>query len=248
MNRIRLVAIIAVASLLTAACVFAQSSTGSGQAGTQGNTQVNGNASAPDANASAGANASADASAQADVERLRKSIESRAAKASAKARARAAAQLELSAKSADQSAETRGADQVASRLGAEFGMTSDAVTSERSQLDASWGNLMIAHTLAANSKTDVSAAQLIELKKSGMGWGEIAAGLGYDLGSAVSATRAESRVVAGDAKSSGHVAVINGEGAKAGVSANASLGAATRATHAKAGAGVGVGAGIKIGH
>ena len=243
MSRIRLMGALSVALLLGATAAFAQSGASS-QTGAQGNAQINSNATANDANASLNANASADAGAKASAERMRKSIEDRAAKVSAKARTKADAELDVSAKTTDESAETKGDANVASLLAAEFGMTADAISAEKSELDASWGNLMIAHTLAANSNTAVTAAELVQLKKDGMGWGQIAAGLGFNLGSAVKATVAESKIAAGEAKANGHVAVINGAGAKAGLGTNANVNAATRGANAKAGAGVGV----KIGH
>jgi hypothetical protein len=247
MSRIRLMAALTVALLLASTAAFAQSSA-SGQTGAQGNAQVTNttNTTTTDANASMNANASAEATAKADAEQMKRNLTDRAAKVSSKARAKADADLELAAKAANDKAE-QGED-VASRLAGEFNMTAEAITNEKSSLDASWGNLMIAHTLAANSKSGVTAAQLIELKKDGMGWGQIAAGLGYDLGSAVRASKAESKIAAGEAQADGHAAVINGEGAKAGVGATAGLNAATRGAHVKAGAGVGVGTGVKIGH
>src|SRR5207244_1169896 len=117
---------------------------------------------------------------------------------SAAARAKAEARLEASAKRADDEAKATGDAKVAARLATEFGMTAEALMAEKNDLSTSWGQLMIAHSLAANSKTDLTVAQLIQLRGE-MGWGQIAAGLGLKLGETVSAVRAESKVATGTA-------------------------------------------------
>ena len=61
---------------------------------------------------------------------------------------------------------------MAERLGTEFGVSAQAITDERAKLNASWGQLMIAHTIAANSKTGVTAEQLLEMKRDNMGLGQ----------------------------------------------------------------------------
>src|SRR5437867_11585576 len=103
---------------------------------------------------------------------------------------------------------------------------------------------MIAQTLALNSKSDVTADQLITLHKDGMGWGQIAAGLGLRLGEVVSAVNAESHVASGQAKADGKVAVVHGEGAKAGLGAGAGVHAGGQGV--KAGASLGVETGVKV--
>src|SRR5437899_10397045 len=101
---------------------------------------------------------------------------------------------------------------------------------------------MIALALSANAKASVTAEQLLQLRADHMGWGQIAAGLGLDLGDAVSAAKAEARVAAGLAKPDRRVAVIHGEGARAGAGAGlgavASLHAHRPRTSAARGAGV----------
>ena len=248
MTSIRSIATLALAGLLFAAVALAQSGAAGGQA--QGSAGANGAAHAANQNAqvSSVVNASAEANAKLSTEEMRKQIDQRCTKVSAKAIAKAETQLDASAHNVDATVKAQGWDKVATRLAPEFGMTTEALATEKSQLDASWGNLAIANTLAANSKTGVSAAQLIELQKSGMGWGKIAAGLGYNLGSVMSAAQAESHVAAGAAKSDGHVALIHGEGARAGVGANAGLNAGVHGANAKAGANVGVGVGVKVPH
>jgi len=153
--------------------------------------------------------------------------------ASAQARSKADAKFEAAAKKADADASAQGEAKIAGRLGAEFGMTAEELTTEREALGCSWGELMIAHSLHALSTTEVSVAQLFELRKDNTGWGQIAAGLGLKLGETVSAVQAEGRVAAGLAKPDGKVAATRA-GAKGGAVV------AGEQTAAQAGAGAGV--------
>jgi len=127
-----------------------------------------------------------------------------------------------------------------------------ALAEEQTELGASCGQLMIAHTLSANSKVEVTAQQLFQLRKDGMGWGQIAAGLGFNLGDAVSAVNAEGRVAGGEARADGKVAAIGGPGARSGLGidggAGANLGVGHGAHGVGVGAGAGLGVGIKVGH
>jgi len=218
-------------------------STASTNAQTQaaGSGVVNGAGASGDAQASLVENASVDPSA------LRKQIEAKAEKVSAKARARAEAKLEATAKEVDAEAEAaQGDSKIAGRLATEFGMSTDDLIAEKDATGASWGGLMIAHTLDANTATDVTVADLVAMHEGGMGWGEIAAGLGLNLGEAVSAVQAEGKVASGTLKADGKVAVAHGLGAKAGVGLGVKANAASQASGAKVGATAGVGAGIKI--
>ena len=119
---------------------------------------------------------------------------------------------------------------------------------QQSELDATWGDLKIAHTLKSNARSAIGVDQLIHLEKSGIGWGTLAAGLGLELNSVVTSVKAEQRVAQGLAKSDGKVAVIRGEGAHAGLSANAGFGASAGAGNAGSiTTGLGSGLGVKIG-
>jgi hypothetical protein len=190
-------------------------------------------------------------------------IQERAAKLNAKAAAKWNAEIDAAAKETD-AASAADERQVADRLGTEFGITGDALIAEKSDLSTSWGQLMIAHTLMANATADVTAKQLFGMKTQGMGWGQIAAGMGLRLGDAISAVKAEGRVAKGLDKPDGNVATIHGVGAKAGmgeaqaaakagaksavksgatVGAQGAAGAAVETEHAKMGVGAGVGAG-----
>ena len=235
MKRITMLTVLG--SLLVAGVALAQSGATAGQ--TSGSAQTASGAM----NAGAAAEANADSKAVASLEELKKSLVTHAAKTSTAARAKAERQLDAAAKHVDDAA-TKGEALVADRLAKEFGVTAEAMTQEKSDLNTSWGQLTIAHTLDANAKSDATVAQLVELHAQGMGWGPIAAGLGLNLGDAVSAANAEQRVAAGTAKADGKVAVIHGEGARAGLGMNAGLGAKGLGANAQGG----VNTGLKIGH
>src|SRR6185295_13585489 len=164
------------------------------------------------------------------------------AKTSAAARTRAEARLESSAKTVDQEG-AKTAQGVANRLSSEFELSAEALAEERQLLGVSWGQLMIAHTLAANSTSQVTVEQLIQMKKDGMGWGLIAGGLDLTMGDVVSAVNAEAGVALGRAAADGKVAVIHGPGARGGVGAGAKVGAGVGSQ----GKGAAVGASVDVG-
>jgi hypothetical protein len=101
---------------------------------------------------------------------------------------------------------------VATYLGAEFGMSPEAILAERRDLQVSWGNLTVAHTLSASDREGMTAAQVLLLHDRGMGWGQIAAGLRFKLADAVLAVNAESRVARGRAPADGKTAPIGADG------------------------------------
>jgi hypothetical protein len=99
-------------------------------------------------------------------------------------------------------------------LGAEFCVSEEAIVTERQDLGASWGNLTIAHTLAASDKQGMTVTQVLQLHDRGMGWGQIAAGLGFRLDDAVRAVNAESRVARGRVKADGRTVRIGAIGSQ----------------------------------
>jgi sRNA-binding protein len=197
------------------------------------------------AQASAMAQAQADAEAKIEARKTMERIKERGAKVSSTARSKAESRIDAAATKTNEDAAANGSAAVATRLAGEFGMSPDQLKAEHEALGCSWGALMIAHSLDANTSTDVTAAQLVELNKEGTGWGQIAAGLGLKLGHVVSAVQAEGRVAAGLAKPDGKVAVIRSEG-RADVGAGAAASAAHGAGGASATAQTGVGVGVKI--
>lgn len=223
-----------------------------GQPATQDPASSEAPSSAQAGEKSLAAQGSIDAQAQADAEakiEARKSLErikQRGAKVSSQTRAKAESKLEAVATRTSEEAARNGSATVAARLAAEFGMSTDQLTAEHQALGCSWGELMIAHSLDANTTAEVTVAQLFELRKEGTGWGQIAAGLGLKLGEVVSAVQAEGRVAAGLAKPDGKVAVIRGDGTRASVGAGAAASDAVPAGGASATAQTGVGVGVKI--
>ena len=201
-----------VAALLgCSGAALAQTGSADGTAAAQGQ----GNAATQPAGISVGASGTATTGASADVSALRQEVMERASKLASRARAKADASMEAAAHKVDAAAENQGEQKIEARLAAVFGISQQALAEEHQSLDASWGNLMIAHTLSSNLKSELSVTQLMELKQEGMGWGQIAAGLGLNLGSCVSGVNAENRVATGLATADGQAAAIHGEGARA---------------------------------
>lgn len=192
------------------------------------------------------AEAKADAEARIEARKSLERIKARGAKTSSEARAKAESKLSAVATRTGEEAARYGSATVAARLAAEFGMSSDQLRAEHQALGCSWGDLLIARSLHANAGAEATVAQLIQLRKEGTGWGQIAAGLGLKLGQVVSAVQAEGRVAAGLAKPDGKVAVIRGDGARANAGAGAAASAAVPVGGASATAQTGVGVGVKI--
>ena len=110
-------------------------------------------------------------------------------------------------KQIDDLAAKEGDTAVATRLAADLGVSSETLVAERSKYGAGWGDLTIAHTLAGNT-TSATPDQIFQMHAEGIGWGGIATSLGLNLGQVVSATKEESKVVAGTAKPDGKAAKI----------------------------------------
>ena len=237
-----LVAAMAVLSW-TAGSTFAQTETPAGQPSATPQMQ-----STPEnANqATVGAGANADANADVTV------IKEKAKHTPAKEALETDKKLRDVVKRVDAEATTKGEQAVASRLATELNMTADALIAERGTYQTGWGDLMIAHTLAANAKSTVTVADLFQMKKDGMGWGQIAHGLDLNLGSVVSAVKAEGRVATGVVKADGKMAKIHAESAHANANANANANAGAHVgnmghtnTDVSTNAGAGVGATVK---
>jgi len=211
----------------------------------------------PAAQASGTGSASAAASAEAGKNATQSNpmmdrVKERGMKASAKARAEVDKQLDEMDKQVDNEAATKGDAEVAGRLAVEFGVTPDALMAEHSQYGRGWGELVIAHTLQANTKNGPTVADLFQMRSQGMGWGAIAAGLGLKLGGVVPAVKSEGRVAMGLEKGDGKAATIASATmatkAKAGgvAKAGAKVSGGAKAGTGASGAGVGVGAGVDL--
>jgi len=187
--------------------------------------------------------AGTDAQANAETDATLTSIRERAKKASSKACAAVQKQLAEISRQIDAEADMKGDILVAGRVAPEFGMSAEAMTAEESNLGAGLGELIIAHTLIANSRTAVTADQLFTLHREGMGWGQIAHGLNLRIGELTAAVKSEYNVAAGRAKADGRAAMIH-----SGTNVSANTKAGVHAGPASAGAASSVGVGVKVGN
>lgn len=105
-------------------------------------------------------------------------------------------------------AATKGQAKVAARLAAEFGTTEEALLDQKAEHGLSYGELVIAHTLLANSTAGVTLVDLMDLRSEGLGWGAIAYGLRFHMEDFEDAIKAEGRVAMGLTKADGKAAVI----------------------------------------
>ena len=125
---------------------------------------------------------------------------------------RASADRNLTAAARDIDRASVGETRVAKFLADEFGMSVEEILAEKRVLRTSWGNLAIAHTLAASDKQGMTVAQVLQLHDRGMGWGQIATGLRYNLDDAVRAVQVERYVAMGRARADGRMTQISGDG------------------------------------
>jgi len=196
----------------------------------------------PDAVAPPAASATAKEQAAIKTNPAIERVKERGLKVSAKEREDVEKKLDEIERQIENEATSKGDAAVAGRIAGEFSMTADALTAERSQYSRGWGEILVAHTLlanAANAKSDVTLADLYQMRNQGMGWGVIAHGLGLKLGGVVSAVKTEGRVALGLSKGDGKPAVIHASSA-AGAKAGAKVDAGKASTSAGTGVGVGV--------
>ena len=151
-------------------------------------------------------------------------------------------------KSVDTEAAKEGS-KVPDRLAKQLGITPDALVAEKAKFNAGFGELMIAHLLLSNEKSTstVTLDDLFKLHQDGMGWGQIAHGMGLKLGDLVSAANSVERVATGKGKVDTKTPRIRGEGEHG---AMASKGAAGAAEHGKSATSPGheMGGGSAAGH
>jgi len=171
-------------------------------------------------------------------------IRDRAKQPSRKALTKLERSLSELANQIDAEANLKGEIFVANRVASEFGMTGSLMMLERGTLNASMGDLVIAHTLAANSPTNVTATQLFTLQHDGYTWARIAYGLDLRSDQVAGAVESEARVALGRAKADGRPAMIQSGSA---TRASASAGAGVNAGGGSVGAGGGAGVGLSIG-
>ena len=117
-------------------------------------------------------------------------------------------QLLTSSKRVDTEAAKMGEIPVRDRLAAEFGMEPENLAAQREHFGMGWGELMMAHTLVANSNGELTIEQIDALRKEGLGWGELAHGLGLNTTGFVTAVKNEVSVARGTAKPDGKAPVV----------------------------------------
>ncbi len=117
--------------------------------------------------------------------------------------------LQKTARQVDRVARRIGDQGMAERLGAEFAVAPEALLAQKADIGASWAEMLIGYTLGANARTAVTPDQLVAIEHQGMGWGQIAAGLGFGLHQTVAAARTEGRVAQGKVRPDGKVASIS---------------------------------------
>ena len=190
--------------------------------------------------ASTSMQSSATVEGQGDADASLQAIRDRAKHASPKGRATVDKKLTKISGDIDTEANAKGKAGAAGRVAPEFGMTGDALVAESDKFGAGLGEVVIAHTLMANSKTTVTMDQIFALRKDGMGWGQIAQGMNLRLGEVVSAVMSEGKVAQGTAKATGKVAMIHS--GSTGASTHAGMGASVKAGNTGAAGSMGVGA------
>jgi hypothetical protein len=115
--------------------------------------------------------------------------------------------LQGTVRAVDKEASKSGDRLVMARIAAEFRTPAETILAERTRLSAPWGELLVAHTLLA-SAPDVTVDQLFDMRAEGLGWGQIAYGLGLNQKEVATAVQAEGRVVRGKSKPDGTPARI----------------------------------------
>jgi hypothetical protein len=226
MKRILIHVSVTVALLLTAGVAVAQTGTAPEQIPVKPATPVTPEMQpAPQATSPT----APDASAKAEVSPGVAAIVAKAKKAPPQEAEETDRKIRESVKLVEKEAATKGEPMVASRLAAEFGVPAGELITEKGTYQSGWGELMIAHTVLANAKSAVTLDQLFEMRRDGLGWGQIGHGLDLKLGDVASAVKAESRVATGLAKADGKPAKIQ----------------SAAPAKAEAGTKVGVGAGNK---
>lgn len=170
-----------------------------------------------------------------------KAIQDRAAKMPAADREEIEKKLQANAKDVDVEAVTNGDATVADRFATEFGLTSEALLAERTAYNVGWGEVMIVHTLLASAPAGTTLDHLYTLHQDGLGWGQIAYGMGLRAGSVAAAVKTEAMVARGTVKADGKTAKIGSNTRVASASGTRSRAGQTKASGAtSAAAGTGV--------
>ena len=86
---------------------------------------------------------------------------------------------------------------VAARAAAEFSVTSESLLETKGTHGWSWGEILIAYTLLANSTQGVTLQDLADLREDGFGWASIAYGLQFRMEDFEDALKEQGRVAMG---------------------------------------------------
>jgi len=122
-------------------------------------------------------------------------------------RDRAEARLAVTSRKVNAHAARTGDEKMAETLGNEFGVAPTVLLDEKRDLGVTWAEVMIAHVLGANSHF-ASPREIVEIERQGLGWGQIAAGMGFGLRETVRAAQRECRVAIGTSKAGSGIAVL----------------------------------------
>lgn len=79
----------------------------------------------------------------------------------------------------------------ADRLGAQFGVSADVLAQQRSQFNATWGDLAVAHSIATTSRTGVTVDQIFGMRADGRSWTQIARTLRVPPGRLMTSVRTQ---------------------------------------------------------
>jgi hypothetical protein len=169
-------------------------------------------------------------------------IRDRARSASTKALYKVERRLTEVSRQIDAEANQKGDILVAGRVAPEFGMTRDAMMSEQARLETGLGELVIAHTLAANTKKEVTTQQIFMLQREGFTWGQIAHGLNLRVDEVATAVTSEGHVAVGRAQADGKPAMI-----RSATRASTNTNAGTHAGRASVGTSSSAGVGLNLG-
>ncbi len=203
------------------------------QASTPGNTQEEMKATTE---------AQGEVKAEARPEAKLNAIRERAMAVTAKQREAVDQKLEALSAVVDKNVTTEGEATVAARLASDFGVETEAMVAEKNQLGIAWGELMIAHMVRSSAKAEVTVSDLCKLRAEGLGWAQIAHGVGLRIAALEKAVRAEARVASGLTKPDGRPARI-----ESGARVSASTKTNVAAGKTKVGTGTTIDAGVSVG-
>jgi hypothetical protein len=105
-------------------------------------------------------------------------------------------------------ASEQGQSAVATRLAAEFSVPREALLDVKGTHGWSWGDVMIAYTLLANTPPGAAPSDLASLRSEGLGWAAIAYGLQFRMEDFEEAIKAQGRVAMGWSKADGKAETI----------------------------------------